>query len=73
MDNAKILNNYNYGLLILHKYKVINSLEKIADRNDILTLPLINILSLYLMDTNNADGKLLTESEIKNVCKLIEK
>lgn len=72
MDNAKILNNYNYGLLILHKYKVINSLEKIADRNDILTLPLINILSLYLMDTNNADGKLLTESEIKNVCKLIE-
>ncbi|MDO4997006.1 MAG: hypothetical protein Q4E69_07475 [Bacilli bacterium] len=70
--NTKVLDNYNYGLLMLQKYKVIRTLDSIVDREDVLSLPIINILSLYLMDTNNGDGDILSSNEIKNVKKLIE-
>ena len=72
MNNTKVLDNYNYGLLILNKYKVIRSLENIVDRNKELSLPIINLLSLYLMDTNNGDGVVLTTEELKNVSNLID-
>ena len=70
--NTKVLDNYNYGLLMLHKYKVIRSLDNIIDRSNELSLPIINLLSLYLMDTNNGDGELLTKQEINNVNNLIK-
>ena len=70
--NTKLLDNYNYGLLMLHKYKVIRSLDNIIDRSNELSLPIINLLSLYLMDTNNGDGELLTKEEISNVNNLIK-
>lgn len=69
--NTKVLDNYNYGLLMLHKYKVIRSLDNIVDRSDEISLPIINLLSLYLMDTNNGDGEILTKQEIDNVNNLI--
>lgn len=69
--NTKVLDNYNYGLLILHKYKVIRSLDNIVDRTEEISLPIINLLSLYLMDTNNGDGELLPKQEIGNVNNLI--
>lgn len=72
MDNIKILDNYNYGLLILNKYKVIKTLENIVNRADEISMPIINLLSLYLMDTNNGNGVILTKEELNNVTKLIE-
>lgn len=69
--NTKVLDNYNYGLLMLHKYKVIRSLDNIVDRSDEISLPIINLLSLYLNDTNNGDGEILTKQEIDNVNNLI--
>lgn len=72
MDNIKILDNYNYGLLILNKYKVIKTLENIVNRADEISMPIINLLSLYLMDTNNGNGEILTKEELNNVTKLIE-
>lgn len=69
--NTKVLDNYNYGLLILHKYKVIRSLDNIVDRTEEISLPIIKLLSLYLMDTNNGDGELLPKQEIDNVNNLI--
>ena len=72
MDNIKILDNYNYGLLILNKYKVIKTLENIVNRADEISMPIINLLSLYLMDTNNGNGDILTKEELNNVTKLIE-
>lgn len=72
MDNIKILDNYNYGLLILNKYKVIKTLENIVNRADEISMPIINLLSLYLMDTNNGNGEVLTKEELNNVTKLIE-
>lgn len=70
--NTKVLDNYNYGLLMLQKYKVIRTLDSIVDREKEFSVPIINLLSLYLMDTNNGDGDILSSNEINNVKKLIE-
>ena len=70
--NTKVLDNYNYGLLMLQKYKVIRTLDSIVDREKEFSVPIINILSLYLMDTNNGDGDILSSNEINNVKNLIE-
>ncbi len=73
MKNTDILDNYNYGILIIHKYDTMELLENIVDRQEVFNIPIISVLSLYLMDTNNADGEILPQKEIENVGKLITK
>ncbi len=73
MKNTDILDNYNYGILIIHKYDTMELLENIVDLQEVFNIPIISVLSLYLMDTNNADGEILPQKEIENVGKLITK
>ncbi len=73
MKNTDILNHFNYGLLIIHKYNSMELLENIIDMQEVFKIPILSVLSLYLMDTNNADGELLPKEEIENVGKLITK
>lgn len=73
MDNKKIIDNYNYGLIIYNKYTFYDNLElTISKYNEEFSLPLVMLLSLYIIDFNNIDKELYTENELTSIEKLTD-
>ncbi len=73
MDNKKIIDNYNYGLIIYNKYTFYENLELTVDKyEEEFSIPLVMLLSLYTIDSNNIDKEKYDENELLSIEKLTD-
>lgn len=72
MNEKKIIDNYNYGLIAYIKYNNYDNLSLVIENEyKEISLPVIILLSLYAIEFNNIESVEYDERELKKINKIL--
>ncbi|MBQ8131871.1 MAG: hypothetical protein IJ193_05215, partial [Bacilli bacterium] len=72
MNDRSILNKFNYHLVMHYKTIHYNEFKVLSERNyESLTVPLIDLISLYIIDYDNLNGEIYSKTEQATVARIL--